>query len=208
MKTTFNPLSNDDLLKKVRILSLFTIIYNCIEGVISIYFGVSEASSSLVAFGADSFIETFSAMVILWHFNKPDRNETTALKLIAGLFFLLGGLALFGAGLQLYSGSHPTTTLPGIIISAISLSFMFFLYKAKMKVGTELKSETVLKDAACSLACIQLSGVLFIGSLLFQVFPTLWWVDAVAAIVIAYYVFKEGRETYLASRGEDCCGCS
>lgn len=195
------------LLKRVQFLSVFTIVYNCIEGIASVYFGISESSSSLVAFGADSFIETFSAAVVLWHFNKPDRKDEVALKLIAGLFFVLGILTVLGAGLQLKSGTHPVTTLPGIIISLISLSFMWFLYSSKMKVGTALQSETVLKDAACSLACIQLSVVLFVGSVLFQFFPSFWWLDAVAAIVIAYYIFKEGRETYLASKGEDCCAC-
>ncbi len=195
-------------MRRVRLLSVFTIVYNLVEGIVSVYFGVNESSSSLVAFGSDSFIETISAAVVLWHFNKENRDETTALKLIAGLFFVLGALTLIGAGLQLCSGIHPQTTVPGIIISLVSLSFMYFLYSAKKQTGEALQSETVLKDAACSLACIQLSIVLFIGSVLCQWLPSLWWVDAAAAIVIAYYIFKEGRETYLSDKGEDCCGCN
>lgn len=197
--------SESDLLKKIRALSIFTIVYNVIEGIVSIYFGINEASSSLVAFGADSFVEMFSAIVVLWNFQKEARNESMSLKLIAGLFFILGALTVVGSGLQFYQHGHPETTIPGVIISLISLSFMYYLYTAKLKVGRALNSKTVLQDAACSLACIQLSGVLLAGSALYALFPTLWWVDATAALGIAYYIFKEGRETWLASEGEDHC---
>ena len=48
--------------------------------------------------------------------------------------------------------------------------------------------------AACSLVCIQLSAVLFLGSLLFALLPSLWWADAVAAwraVVASAWLPKE-----------------
>ena len=38
-------------------LSMFTIFYNVIEGVVSLYFGYSDETLTLFGFGADSFIE-------------------------------------------------------------------------------------------------------------------------------------------------------
>jgi divalent metal cation (Fe/Co/Zn/Cd) transporter len=127
------------------------------------------------------------------------------------LFLLLAIGALAGGAIQLRQHSHPETTLPGLIVSALSLSFMFFLWKAKRNVGQALGSSTVMKDAACSLACIQLSVVLLAGSLLFMLVPSLWWADSVAAIVLSGLIAKEGWETIEAARSEDFagggCGC-
>jgi divalent metal cation (Fe/Co/Zn/Cd) transporter len=68
----------------------------------------------------------------------------------------------------------------------------------------------VAADAACSRACIQLSMVLFAGSLLFLLLPALWWVDAAAALALAFLIGKEGLGMVRAANSE-CftggCGC-
>jgi len=57
------------------LLTIFTIFYNLIEGLISIGFGVAEESKSLVGFGGDSLIEFGSAFLVLWHFGgEPGRG--------------------------------------------------------------------------------------------------------------------------------------
>ena len=205
--------------QKVFWLSWFTIGYNLIEGAVSMTFGYAEESVALFGFGADSFIEVASAVLVLWRFRgevgksgamsiERERRATLGIGVLF-LFLALGATA--GGGLQLWHHAHPETTLPGLVISALSLSFMFFLWRAKLNVGRELGSSTVLKDAACSLACIQLSVVLFIGSLLFLMLPALWWMDSAAAIVLAVFIAKEGWETVRAARSEDFegggCGC-
>jgi len=77
--------------------------------------------------------------------------------------------------------------------------------------GLNLDSKTILKDADCSLACIKLSFILFVGSLLFLWFPHFWWADAVAAIGLAVVIAKEGWETISAASKPDFdggCGCN
>ncbi|MGY8879183.1 MAG: hypothetical protein ACKVKV_00745 [Dehalococcoidia bacterium] len=45
-------------------LLLFTIIYNIAEGVVAIWAGIAAGSISLVAFGADSYLEVAAASVV------------------------------------------------------------------------------------------------------------------------------------------------
>jgi divalent metal cation (Fe/Co/Zn/Cd) transporter len=200
-------------------LSWFTICYNVVEGVVSMAFGYAENSVALFGFGADSFIEVASAFLVLWRFRGEtgeggplslERERKTTLG-IGLLFLLLAVGALAGGAIQLWQHSHPETTMPGLIVSALSLSFMFFLWKAKRNVGQALGSTTVMKDAACSLACIQLSAVLFAGSLVFMIAPSFWWADSAAAIILSGFIAKEGWETVEAARSEDFagggCGC-
>lgn len=214
-----HPTDLAPLIRRVILLSLFTIGYNLIEGIVSMAMGYSDESLALFGFGVDSFIEVGSAFLVLWRFRgetgsggmpSPEKERRSTLG-IGILFMLLAIGALAGGVLQLTERGHPSTTLPGVIISLLSLSFMYYLWSAKKKLGAALQSATVLKDASCSLACIHLSIVLLIGSVLFYFIPSLWWADSVAAIVLSGFIGKEGWETISAARSKDFdgggCGC-
>jgi divalent metal cation (Fe/Co/Zn/Cd) transporter len=201
------------------LLSWLTIVYNLVEGAVSVYFGVADGSMALAGFGADSFIEVFSAALVLWRFRAeegagtalPVERERRATLGIGVLFVLLAVGTAAGALAQLRAGGRPDTTLPGLVISAASLSFMFYLWRAKLAVARELDSCTVLKDADCSLACIKLSGVLLAGSAVFAAAPSLWWSDAAAALVLASFIASEGVRTIRAALKPGFaggCGCA
>ncbi len=205
--------------KRAILLSWFTIGYNFIEGIVAIAFGVEEASVALAGFGVDSFIEVASASLVLWRFRgeaigvggPPKERERRATFGIGGLFILLAALTVLASSLQLVQRAHPSSTLPGLIISGLSLSFMFALWTAKRTAGHALGSATVLKDADCSFACIKLSLILFAGSLVFWIAPELWWADSVAAVLLALLIGREGWETIQAARHPDFsggCGCA
>ena len=193
-------------------LSGLTIAYNLVEGLVSMAFGWADDSIALFGFGADSFIEVASALLVLWKL-LDHGNLARERKATRGIGWLFLGLALGIAGgalLQLTAQRHPPTTLPGLVISAFSLSFMAYLWRAKLRVAKAMDSATLAADAACSLACIQLSLVLFAGSLLFLLAPALWWVDAAAALGLALLIGKEGLGLIRAARSEAFtggCGC-
>ncbi|HJU82695.1 MAG TPA: cation transporter [Holophagaceae bacterium] len=203
----------DHLLRAARGLALFTIAYNLAEGLVSMAFGWKDDSLALFGFGADSFIEVGSALLVLWRLGGGhDRARERRATLGIGVLFLLLGVGVAaGAALQLRARAHPPTTVPGLVIALVSLSFMAFLWRAKRKVGRELDSATVMADAACSRACLQLSGVLLAGSFLFWAAPRWWWADSAAALALALLIAKEGIGMVRAARREDFdggCGCS
>ncbi|MHB8906331.1 MAG: hypothetical protein ACYC6D_09430, partial [Melioribacteraceae bacterium] len=47
-------------------LAMFTVFYNIVEGLVSVYFGVKDETLSLLGFGVDSFVEVISGIGI-WH---------------------------------------------------------------------------------------------------------------------------------------------
>jgi len=200
---------------RALLLAWLTVAYNLLEGGLSIAFGVAEESVALWGFGLDSLVEVGSALAVLWRLRgdlraRATERERRATLVIGGLFLLLALSVTAGSLHQLLSREHPETTLPGLVISALSLSFMVFLWRAKLRTARALDSAALRSDAACSLACIQLSAVLFLGSLLFMAFPALWWADAMAGLALAALIAKEGLEGIRASRGADFsggCGC-
>lgn len=197
----------------VKILAWGTIGFNIVEGIFSMAFGVAAESISLIGFGADSFIEVGSAIVILWRFREDqgelhisEAREKKATKNIGLLFLILAVLTAGASILQLASLSHPESTWPGVVISAISLSLMFFLWSFKKKVAQQLASPAAMSDAACTLACIKLSAVLFAGSILFVVAPNLWWADGVGALILSAFIGREGREMLQEGHCQSCTG--
>lgn len=210
-----NPEGSSKWLRQAWLLAWFTVGYNLLEGAVSIWFGVGDDSVALWGFGFDSLIEVASALAVMARlrhgFDQPaTQAERKATGTIGGLFLLLALVVAAGALLQLSGHRHPPTTLPGLVISAVSLAFMVFLWRAKIANAKALDSAALMGDAACSLACIQLSGILFTGSLVFLVLPRLWWVDGAAALGLAVLIAREGWEMLAASRKPDFsggCGC-
>lgn len=193
-------------------LAGLTIGYNLLEGLVSMHFGWADGSVALFGFGADSFIEVASALLVLWklldHGNLARERQVT--RAIGWLFLWLGAGVAGGALLQLAGRRHPPTTIPGLVISVLSLAFMAWLWRAKLKAARALDSAALAADAACSRACIQLSAVLFVGSLVYLAAPALWWADAAAALGLALLIAREGAGMVRAARSA-CftggCGC-
>ncbi len=184
-------------------LALFTIFYNLAEGLISIFFGFSDEALTLFGFGVDSFIEVMSGIGILamvlrirQHPDTPrSQFERTALRITGTSFYLLiAGLALT-ALYNLFTGHKPTTSLPGLIISLISIAMMWALVTGKRKVGHALNSEPILSDANCTMVCIYMSVVLLAASIVYQL-TGFGFVDSIGALGLIYFSYGEGKEAF------------
>src|SRR5512136_146532 len=119
-----------DLVKTARRLAWFTVGYNIVEGLVSVAFGLRDESLSLFGFGLDSFIEVFSAVIILWRLRREFgggagslERERLATRGIGVLFLLLTAIIALNTAFRLTRHIPPDTPLPGIIISLPSLSF-------------------------------------------------------------------------------------
>jgi len=194
-------------------LALFTIFYNLMEGLISISFGISDEALTLFGFGVDSFIEVMSGIGILAMVLRIRQNpdtprsqfEKTALRITGASFYLLAlGLAAT-AMYNLFTMHKPETTLPGLIISFISIAVMWLLVINKRKVGRALKSQPILSDANCTMVCIYMSVTLLASSLIYE-FTGFGFVDSLGALGLIYFSYSEGREAFEKAAGmEDCC---
>ena len=195
---------------KILKLSYFTVIYNIIEGVVSIFSGSSLNSVSLIGFGFDSFIESISGTVVIWKTKKGATNshddpiEAKAIKLISFSFFILGGYVLYESIQKLLTHEAPHQSWLGIAIASISIVVMLGLYYQKKRIGLTTHNRALVADSKQTLACIWLSITLLIGLGSNYLFG-LWWTDAVAGIIIASLLFKEGYFTY---KEKHLCGCS
>lgn len=195
-----------------RWLAAATIGYNLAEGAVATAFGWSEGSVSLFGFGVDSFVEVASAAVVYWRLSAPPaiERERAAARVISALLIALAvGIALSSIA-RLGAHAAPDSSLPATVVSLASLGFMGFLWRAKLAAAEALNSKTLALDAACSLACIQLSLVLLAGSAVYALWPACWWADGVAALGLAAMIGREGRYGWRAAGrvafDGGCCG--
>src|SRR5574340_314276 len=93
--------SKNRFYERASVLALITILYNIVEGVVSVYFGLEDETFALFGFGLDSFVEVASGIGI-WHMirrirrqagERPDEFEKNALRVTGtGFFALTAGL--------------------------------------------------------------------------------------------------------------------
>ncbi len=195
------------------LFAFFTIFYNFAEGLISIYFGIQDETLTLFGFGVDSFIEVMSGIGILAMVFRIRQDTTaprskfeqTALQITGTSFYLLAiGLGITSI-YNLFSTHKPATTVPGLIISLVSIAIMWALVVGKRRVGRALNSSPILADANCTMVCIYMSVVLLVSSLVYQ-FTGFGFIDSLGALGLIYFSINEGKEAFEKAAGmEDAC---
>jgi hypothetical protein len=195
-------------------LAIFTIIYNLLEGLVSVYFGISDDSLTLSGFGADSFIEMISGAGIAGMILRIKRNSLTdrsvfekrALRITGFAFYMLVAGLTITACYNLVTGHKPESTIPGVIISGISIVVMLVMLFMKLRVGKLLDSPAIIADAHCTRVCIYMSVVLLITSAIFE-FTGIGWIDIIGTLALAWFSFTEGRECFENARSVSACSC-
>ena len=88
-----------------------------------------------------------------------------------------------------------------MVLTATSVIGMPLLGIAKRRLADRLGSAATRGEGNQNLLCAYLAGAVFLGLAANALFG-LWWLDPVAALVIAAVAVREGLETW---RGEGCC---
>jgi divalent metal cation (Fe/Co/Zn/Cd) transporter len=191
--------------RKARLLSWLSLAWMGAEGVIALAAGIAAGSIALISFGLDSFIEGFASLVIVWRFTGSRLHshaaEVRAQKLVAVQFFLLAPYVAFEALHKLWTAEEPSTSWLGIALVTTSLIGMPALGIAKRRLADRLGSVATRGEGTQNLLCAYLAAAVLAG-LLGNALLGLWWLDPVAALVVATVAVREGVQSW---RGRGCC---
>lgn len=205
-----------NLLKIAFALSIFTIVYNIIEGLVSVFFGLQDETLVLLGFGTDSFVEVISGFGIahmVWRMqsSKVERRDTIerqALRITGVSFYILTIGLVAGSIINIIEKIKPETTIVGIIVSSISIVTMYYLMRYKLKVGRKLSSDAIIADANCTKTCLYLSIILLVSSGLFEIFR-IGYLDILGSLGIAFFAFREGMEAFEKAKSVTlACSCN
>lgn len=199
------------LYKRAYFLSIFTIVYNIIEGLISVALGYADETLALFGFGVDSFIEVMSglgiAVMIARIKNNPGSEKTqfeiSALKVTGTAFYILSIGLIAGIVINIITQHKPETTLWGVVISIISIAVMYWLMTAKRLTGEKLESQPIISDSNCTKVCVYMSIVLLISSLIYEL-TGFAYADAIGAAGLTWFSISEGKEAFEKAKGKEC----
>lgn len=211
-------MNKEKLVQTAFVLAIVTIVYNVAEGLVSVFFGISDETLALLGFGIDSFVEVLSGIGILHmifrmkkaginSITSRDKFERQALKITGTAFYILVAGLIAGAVLNIINGMKPETTRVGIIISAVSVLTMYILMTWKLRIGNKLNSDAIIADANCTKTCFYLSFILLVSSGLYELFG-IGWFDIAGSLGIAWFAFSEGKEAFEKAKSEKLtCDC-
>jgi divalent metal cation (Fe/Co/Zn/Cd) transporter len=196
------------LVRRGRRLAHVGLAWHGAEAATFIVVGVIAGSVALVGFGADSLVEAFAGVVVLWRLADRRSGSATAERraqqLIAWSFWLIAAFITVDACRALIGGHEPDVSWLGIALSVVTLVAMPVLARAKADVGHRLGSSATVSESRQTMLCAYLSAALLVG-LLANAALGWWWADPAAGLVIAAVAGREGRDAW---RGEQCGCCA
>ena len=195
-----------DTIRRVQRIQTVTIVWMTVEAAVALSAAWMARSPALLAFGGDSAIELFSAIVVLWRFRahaEQEQSERHAARIAAVLLFMLAAYVAVASVMTLLGHSEPKTTYLGIAILIAAAAIMPWLAKEKRKLSAITGSAALRADAAESALCAYLSLVALAGLGVNAIWH-LRWADPIAALVIVPLILREGWE---AMRGKACGYC-
>jgi divalent metal cation (Fe/Co/Zn/Cd) transporter len=164
--TALSAPDTEQLTRRALRLAKFTVVYNIVEGLVSITAGITAGLVSLIGFGFDSGIESATAILVgirlaarLRHGEADEVKERRALKFVSVTFFILAAYVVTAGIRDLVVGERPSPSPIGIGLLIASVIVMPILATMKKRVGTA-------------------------------------WIDPIAGFVIALFAINEGREAW------------
>lgn len=207
--TDLSPLEIRDIkLRRGLRLEYFTIGWNFLEAIVGMVAGAMAGSISLVAFALDSVVEASSGAVLVLRFRaersggNPEELERKALRRVGLAFLALAAYVAFRAAQNLVTRAQPDESPLGIGLAVVSLIVMPVLAGHKRRLSHQMQSRALEADSTQTNLCTYLSAILLLG-LLANSLLGWWWADPVAALGIAGFAAKEGRELFADE--DPCC---
>ena len=203
------PADRSDMIREAFRLEYVTLAWMSLEAIVAIGSGLAAQSLVLVAFGLDSLIELASAGVLVWrlivelrHGQKfAEAAEQRAARIGGALLFALAAYVVLAAGWKLWQRTGGEFSLPGLVLSLLSIPIMYYLSRRKLRLADALGSRALRTDAVESITCAWLAFVV-VAALVAQFATGLWWIDPVASLGIVWFLMREGKEAW---SGDECC---
>ena len=208
-KTQGNIHVKKEFTKKALFAQHLLVVYNIIEGVLSLFFGSISNSIALVGFGLDSVVESLSTITVTLRLKKSGKvskeeehkHEKNALTIVGYSFFVLAIYTASESMRKLVLGERPEASLVGIAIATASIITMPVFAKYRHDIGHKIGSKSLIADSKQTMLCAYMSIALLTGIGLNYVFGW-WWTDPIVGLLIAAAAVQEGVNSL---KGEECC---
>lgn len=202
------PMERSTQLRRALLLSAVSIVWSGVVGSAAMAAAVGSGSLSLLGFGVDAVIDALASAALIWRFTiearQPERAhqvEQSAERVIGVALVLLALYLGIGAVRSLAVQAHPEPSAVGIALLVASVVVLPLLALAKYRVAAALQSGALRADSVLTGAAAVLAGIGLASIGATEVFG-FWWADAVAALIVAVIVLREGWASFRVARSD------
>jgi divalent metal cation (Fe/Co/Zn/Cd) transporter len=182
-------------------LSLISVAFGALTGIISVTVGLRDHSLSVFGVGLGVLADVTGSAVLIWRFRaersqhaQSDRMESRAAIVVAIALGVASAVLAVESVLALAAGSRPGTSTAALAVAGVSLAVLTPLAYAKRRLGRRMASTALKGDGALSAIGAATSLLALTGLALYSTLGW-WWADRVAALVIAAIAANEARRT-------------
>ena len=183
-----------------------SVAWAVLAGATALIVGVMVGSVALIGFGGDSIVDGGASAVLVWRFSAErsasshaDIVERRAARLVGAILVLIGVYLAVASLIALANHSQPEQTALGVALTAASIVVLPVLAQAKLRLAAQLTSSALHGDGVLSLAGAALATATLVSLLVDSAFGW-WWADAVAALLIAATLLREGSLISLGNK--------
>src|SRR5579864_8586284 len=186
-----------DAIPRIQRVQTVTIAWMSVEALVSLLAAWRAHSPALLAFGGDSAIELFSAVVVLWRFRasvEHEYAEKRAARVAGALLFALAAFVAITSVASLLGYSEPQPTFLGIGILVAAAVVMPWLAREKRRLSGATGSAALRADAAQSALCAYLSLIALAGLAINAIWHVKW-ADPISALAVLPLIVWEGAHS-------------
>lgn len=194
-------------------VTLIGSVIDLLLGVSKIAVGSIANSAALIADGVHSLSDLatdFMVIVVLRLSHRgPDKDhpwghgryETVGTVALGTLLIVVGLGMVYEIGMNVFTeGPQPIPTWPALIVAGLSIISKEWIFRYSLKIGEQLNSDLLIANAWHS-RTDALSSIVVLVAVAGAMFG-LWWLDAVAAVIVALMVGKIGWDLVAKSVSE------
>lgn len=185
---------------------MLSVAWSGIIGGLAVVSAVGSGSLSMLGFGVDAVVDAVASVALIWRFLVEARQPARAAQVeraaetVVGLALVVLSIYLAVASFGSLAGGHAPVASQlavGILVASVVLLPPIALFKRRVAraLGSgALRADSVLTAVAAVLAGISLAGLGLSAGFGW------WWADALAALVVAAVVGREGTTSIALSR--------
>jgi divalent metal cation (Fe/Co/Zn/Cd) transporter len=187
-------------------VSVLSVLWSGVVGSVAVSNAVGSGSLSLLGFGVDAVVDAAASVALTWRFlveaRQPARAadvEKTAETVVGGALVLLSVYLAVASIRALIEARSPVGSPLAVVILVASVVLLppiaLFKYRiaGRLRSGA-LRADSLLTGVAAVLASISLLGLGATTGLGW------WWADALAALMVAAVILREGAKSLAMSR--------
>jgi cation diffusion facilitator family transporter len=187
----------------VQRVTIIGAILDCLLGFSKIIIGHLSHSAGLVADGIHSLSDLLTDLMVIvilkFSGDEPDEEhpwghahfETLGTVLLGSILIAIAGAMIYDSTLSLFDSSELLIPeWPTLLVAAVSVAAKEWIFRYTLKVGKDTGSDLLVANAWHSRTDALSSIVVFVG--IAGTMAGITWLDAIAAIIVAFIVGKIG----------------